>query len=333
MTNVLVPRNANRRSAEPTLAVPLGYPSIGVKPDDQVMLVPTLVHRPGRCIGLPVPSSERAADLVLRMDIGSRPASPSVVLSATISNAAGYGGDIADAVQSYFEEMHRVKRLAIDAVVDQIIRFRNAGGKVSEEDFREIVAKRRAAQQILDQSAPPIFRYEIIERAQFDEWARMEATLASLPSGNRRAALESQWRQLQSRFTSNFVNSSVMATRKWAERFARVGNVMLVIEFGANAAEVFMARTQDELNRATAKMAGQAAGIAASALATFVAAAATSKAIAGLAIILGVTPVGWVVVAAGFAAGLAAGFYVPERIEAFSYELIKHRSELNPGLP
>lgn len=108
---------------------------------------------------------------------------------------------------------------------------------------------------------------------------------------------------------------------------------MLVVEFAANAADVFMARTHDELNKATAKIAGQAAGIVASALATFIATKAATAAMAGLAILLGITPVGWVVVAAGFVAGLAAGFYVPDKVEKFSYELIKNHSELGSGLP
>lgn len=160
-----LPPRADRRSVQPTLVAPLGYPSVAERVAEQVMLVPTLVHVPGRSIGLPVPSSERAADLVMRMDTEARPPRTPISLTGMISDAAGFGANAADAVNAYFGEVHRVKTMAIDVIADQIGRFREAGGKLSEADFRELVAKRSAAQRIIEQSTPPIFRYELIGRS------------------------------------------------------------------------------------------------------------------------------------------------------------------------
>ncbi|MGO8098462.1 hypothetical protein [Rhizobium leguminosarum] len=318
------------RVLEPRVEASTNYPSVTSSQLD-IMLVPTLNHLPGQCIALPVPTSERAADLVMRLNSVSAKQPSAIAWTGTVSTVASHAQNAFGAVSEYFQEIHRAKSLAVDTVAALVTRYRQANGRLTEVDFLELVAKRSAVQQVIELAAPPIFRFHLIERSQFEEWSRMEATLRSLPPGRGRAILAEQWRQLQNRFINGFASKSIAASKQWALRLARAAKVMLVIEFAANVAALFMATNLENLNKASAKLAAQAAGIVGAALATFLATKAAAAGVAGLAVVFAITPVGWVVVAAGFAAGLAAGFYIPDYTERFTYEYL--RKDLGSGLP
>lgn len=308
------------RIPESVMEARLGYPSVSPQMSSAYLL-PAASMSSANSIHLPVSNHENAVRISnhwFGLD--------------TVEGAHSLANNFVDQSETYFRNLAEVTEGARTQALRAKAIYENAGGKVTDEVLLSIGDLRKTTATNLRrvQYNIPQKTYRVFSGQELDLINKQIALAKTLPPDKSRQALSELARKYAyADLGADVTDQAIRVSRNRARLFRTTNRILLVGQLAPGITDLVIGHEEEDPKKVLSGI-KSLSGVGASIVGGEAAAFVGTSLVTGVGLLLGVTPAGWVVIAAGLTFGLVGGFYSGRAAENQVQEILDPKGRFLP---